>query len=409
MDNDSLIKNPNFGKNYLLIVKFLISESIKINSNSKNVNINNFESKNQFLKLFNYVDENKILDFISRHRLFSFFEDDKLFFEYFPNLRSSIRNGSLNETISALSLASLSCEISNIFEKNNLPILTIKGIPLSIQTTGFLKKRGGGDLDIFVDTKNINNAIDILESIGFARIKSSLPKNLNSILGKYVLWADYQLSFYRNKNNLNQWIDLHWALSNVRGELPNFNSAWSRKEEIFINGNKIYTLSKFDAFYLSCCHASKDQWGSLRSLIDIHYLADKLTNYQLKMFSQSRVVNWSSKIVYDMTKSKKILLLSSSKVIFSKFIFEKAEKAQLSLVSVWDKKNGGSLRNYFWIILRNIFLSSNLVDLLRTLIFYIILPSDFLNQRTGEVSGLLGFFYNRFNSLIKVFTKQRDV
>ena len=98
--------------------------------------------------------------------------------------------------------------------------------------------------------------------------------------------------------------------------MPNFNKAWSMKEEVFISGKKIYTLSKIDAFHLSCCHASKDQWGSLRSLIDIHYLADKLTNYQLKMFHKSRVVIWSTKIVYDIDKNKKIFRYLAQKLFF---------------------------------------------------------------------------------------------
>ena len=75
----------------------------------------------------------------------------------------------------------------------------IKGIPLSIQTTGSLNKRGGGDLDIFVDPKKINNSIEILESIGFSRFNGSLPKNINSRLGRYVLWSDYQISYFRPK------------------------------------------------------------------------------------------------------------------------------------------------------------------------------------------------------------------
>ena len=51
MNNYSLIKNQDFGKHYLFVLKFFIKESIKNNSNSVNYIENDYESKNQFCKI----------------------------------------------------------------------------------------------------------------------------------------------------------------------------------------------------------------------------------------------------------------------------------------------------------------------------------------------------------------------
>ena len=71
------------------------------------------------------------------------------------------------EKIDAIKLSSLTKEISFLFEQHNIPYLVLKGIPLSIQTTGYESSRGLGDLDILIDKSNLKKSIRLLKKYNF--------------------------------------------------------------------------------------------------------------------------------------------------------------------------------------------------------------------------------------------------
>jgi hypothetical protein len=68
-------------------------------------------------------------------------------------------------------------------------------------------------------------------------------------------------------------VDLHWRLDPTYDALPSFTELWSRRERVQVGPVPVFTMSRPDAFAHALRHAARDDWGSLRSLVDIHRLA----------------------------------------------------------------------------------------------------------------------------------------
>ena len=66
-----------------------------------------------------------------------------------------------NEALAALALTGLTHEISALFEMNGIPMMVLKGIPLSLQTTQTVTARGRGDLDLWVRPRDLDAAINL--------------------------------------------------------------------------------------------------------------------------------------------------------------------------------------------------------------------------------------------------------
>ena len=204
-----------------------------------------------------------------------------------PELAPALQALARQDAMAAMALASLTREMAALFEQAAMPMLVIKGIPLALQTTGSLTSRGRGDLDLLVDSKRLPEAVALLESAGFSRCPGQFPRQLDSVWGRYSRWAGYEFSLARQGPAGLQWIDLHWALSNVRAPLPSFALAWHCGEQLDLNGQPVRTLSRLHAFQHACAHAAKDEWMCLRNLIDIDRLADQLKGCDLRQAAPS--------------------------------------------------------------------------------------------------------------------------
>ena len=72
-------------------------------------------------------------------------------------------------------------------------------------------------------------------------------------------------------------IDLHWKLTNYNSNLPNFEEAYLEKSLIKNPNIKLFSLNKNDSFKYCCAHAAKDKWIFFGNLLDIHFLAKKIS------------------------------------------------------------------------------------------------------------------------------------
>ena len=353
------------------------------------------------IKFIQYVKSYSILNYIKRHRLVNFFKNNEILLRFFPDIKVPLKLAALEEIKNSLSLISLTSYMASNFEKANLPALFFKGIPLSIQAYEASDIRGGGDLDIFINPLDLEIAIKLIESNGFLKLKGKLTNNLKSLLGRYSIFTGYEISFYRKINNRYQWVDLHWALSNVRGNLPNFETAWNNRVFVHIANQKIPTLSIQDSFHLSCAHAAKDQWGIIRNLIDINTLAQKINLEKANILKNYKAVKWSTYVVYNLTKDKKL------KIYFNKFNFSFSwiltiAKSSRSLPNgLWLRSYPWKIKNYIFLVLGTLIMSANIIDFLRSLLYFILVPSEFVDPKTGNDYKFFSFLRNRFLSIKK--------
>lgn len=338
------------------------------------------------------IPDDALIATIRRHRLACLLHGDRSVRELMPQLTTTIQDEARRETMAALALASLTREISALFQQARIPMLVIKGIPLALQTTGSLSGRGGlGDLDLFVDTRWLHQAVQLLEGQGFLRLPGKFPNNLNSASGRYCRWVGYELSLMRPGRLGNQWIDLHWALSNIRGSLPSFAQAWSRREQFQLANQTVDTLSHAHALEHACAHASKDQWMCLRNLIDIERLSRSIHPIDSLHLGSSAVVRWSLYATNSIT-TRTMINPTSDSFFPSKeqqMVLAQATRSQLLSQGIWRRapEQPWSAKEHTKKVIWQLRSGHGLTDRIRILIGTILPPAALSDPVTGQARG----------------------
>ena len=341
-----------------------------------------------------------LLQGIRRHRLESLLQADPAVGDLLPELQADLQRAARREAMAALALASITREMALLFAEAGLPLLVIKGIPLALQTTGSLTARGRGDLDLLVDPSELVAAVALLESSGFERVSGKIPRNLIGPSGRYSRWVGYELSMVRVSScGRREWIDLHWALSNLRAPVPTFQKVWVAREQVKINQQWIPTLSRRHAFQHGCAHAAKDGWGSLRQLVDLQRLSIQLPKAELLAQRRWRPVALSLTVLDVMFASEPRPGTELPKRR-SSWVLSRAFQAQLSATSHWDASpHGWSALAWWsrWSVLGA--LSADWRDWVRLVLNSALGPEQFCNPHSGCDQGLIAAIVTRWRRL----------
>ena len=353
------------------------------------------------------VPKEALLASIRRHRLECLLHGDPLVASLLPELQTALQVLARQNAMAALALASLTREMAALFERAGIPMLVFKGIPLALQTTGSLIARGRGDLDLLVDPKRLPAVVALLEYAGFSRCPGEFPSQLSSVWGRYSRWAGYEFSLTRQGPAGVQWIDLHWALSNVRAPLSSFALAWQFGEQLELNGQSVRTLSRLHAFQHACAHAAKDKWMCLRNLIDIDRLANQLKGCDLKRLRHQPTVRWSGAVTQAVTANEALRQLNRGRPSAgSALAMVLAAHAQ---ARPWRSQGPGPWTPRRWAasVGLMLLLSRAPRDWLRTLLFFTLLPGAFSDPETGEDRGFAGFLQARIARLKQRLNERR--
>ena len=328
------------------------------------------------------------LAMVQRQRVVGFLQRHPLVDRVLPFLPGALQQPAREERVAALLLARFTADTVGMFQRAGLPVLVIKGSPLSLQTTGLISGRGrSGDLDLWVDPRNLEAAIRLLEQMGFQREWGEAPLNLEGARWRYCRWTGYEVTLRR------QWqsIDLHWALSYARAEVPDFAEAWHQRERVDLHGHQIPTLSRRHAFVYACAHAYKDQWRSLRDLLDIDRLSRQLPSATLRTLAGYRSVQLSCAVTHALTGSEALTSCaleppsSRSGVACQQALAAQLRGAPVNLREPDEPWTlGFSLRNGR----RMVGLSAAPVDRMRLLLQVVFPPSLFNDPQTGQDRGL---------------------
>lgn len=158
--------------------------------------------------------------------------------------------------------------VQQVMAEADVRTLFVKGPALAVQTTGDFTARGSGDIDILVPARDLEGAVAALVTSGFV-MRAGVPTHVDSWGWRYMKSIYYELALDGPWGT----VDLHWRLDPTHGGLPGFTQLWGRRESVMVGPVRVETLSPQDAFLHSCHHAAKDEWRSLRSLVDIHRLS----------------------------------------------------------------------------------------------------------------------------------------
>jgi hypothetical protein len=158
-------------------------------------------------------------------------------------------------------------EIVRTLADAGIPVLPFKGPVLAMRAFGNLALRQFVDLDILVQPKHFDAAVQKITESGY-RAVSQVP------------WLKRKALFFARRkdiglvsDDLKARIELHWKLSGSHFALPlELNQLWERLEEINLGGAKVKTPAFTDLFVYLCLHGSRHGWERLAWICDIHEL-----------------------------------------------------------------------------------------------------------------------------------------
>jgi len=346
------------------------------------------------------VPDSALLAAIQRHRLESLLHGDPLVGALLPTLGDKLKALARAETMAALALASLTREIAALFERAGIPMLVIKGIPLSLQTTGSLTARGRGDLDLLVDPRQVPQALNLLQSAGFNLTYGASLVGANSLQGRYSRFVSIEISLVRSRGQ-RQWIDLHWHPSHARGVLPAFSELWRSRDHVVINGVAVSTLALEAAFVHACCHAAADCWMCIRNLVDVRRLSRRLEQHSLSTQWEHRLVRKTCAVVIDCVPDPRFLTLLASKTSSKECrALSSARKAQML---PWRSLGTGewTVHNRTRYLLRLMNLSLHPLHLTSMLMQHAISPESLVDMQTGQPLSAMAVVLGRIEKLAR--------
>ncbi|WP_186544932.1 nucleotidyltransferase family protein [Synechococcus sp. ROS8604] len=342
----------------------------------------------------------ELLAAIWRHRLQILLAGDQEIGILFPKLKYLLKEMAHQEILAALALSSLTRGIAEVFENAGVPMLVLKGVALSKQTTGSLTARGRGDLDLWVKSNQVGEVIALLKHQGFQLTAGASCVGDTNFHGSYSGFVCIEISMFRNQGQQTQFIDLHWHPSHIRGIFPPFDAVWNQREKFYINEQQIFTLPLNLSFINSCCHASSDCWRSLRDLVDVVRLGRWCTIPQLTPWSAFRPVLKTCCVASELTESSLLNAIACDPSARSRRVaLHDAMDAQL-------RPCRSTVRGRKWICQRvkTLFRKLNSYyhpeHFFSTLFYSIITSPVLLDRKSGRYYSFLQIFMNRLDLLM---------
>ncbi len=159
------------------------------------------------------------------------------------------------------------------FADAEIPVLSLKGIPLALRLYDDVGSRHAGDIDLWVSEDHVELVHQLL-----------LQSGHTAKTGYAELSAHYQKLYRNKKMHLGYMhqakdvsVEIHWRLAGTPELFPvSFDEALSRQQLLSSGAIEIPTLGDMDHLLFLYSHASKHMWERLWWLIDIkdfHQLA----------------------------------------------------------------------------------------------------------------------------------------
>lgn len=184
--------------------------------------------------------------------------------DVFTKLKSRYNQNSIRN----LSLSGQVIKIIKSLQKQDIDILTYKGMTLAQLAYKNTSLRRFGDIDVFIRKND------------FPKIKEALTKlgcrpawDLTEKQEKAVLKHSYEYPFIVGE--INTLLEVHWDfIESFFAFDYNTKSIWERTQTVNIFGKEIPTLSSEDYLIILCSHGSKHFWERLSWICDIARLIE---------------------------------------------------------------------------------------------------------------------------------------
>jgi hypothetical protein len=212
-----------------------------------------------------------IVELASSHRVTGFIANQVYLKESSERLGGVLRGAAKSQAIAGLTQVRDTVEVSSVFKEAGIRHLNIKGASLAVLSSRGMAERGGGDVDILVEEKDVPAAHFLLVNHGFSPKAAFTP--MVGEAWKFWAFRDRELTYKRDQ----LFVDLHWRISKNGGLTADISKQLERSVEVKLGGDQVPSLSLGDALVAAAVHNYLDFCQNLRGLIDIVYLGNNTT------------------------------------------------------------------------------------------------------------------------------------
>ena len=172
------------------------------------------------------------------------------------------------ETLKAMTLAQETVRAWSTLTQAGIPALVMKGVALSMQTTGRPTSRGDGDIDLLVAPEDVPHALEVLTDAGWNR---RMPRELSE-----DWWPWYsRVNRETPLPGLRSDVDLHWRVTHESQLMKPTHVLLERSDFIEIGGERVRVLNEDDRLFATCYAFQLDRFSSLRLSLDVARLVRK--------------------------------------------------------------------------------------------------------------------------------------
>lgn len=178
-------------------------------------------------------------------------------------------------------LAKKLINVSQLFESNNIPLISFKGPLLATRAYGNIALRQFNDLDVLVPPSYLDKAIELLISAGYIP-KTDLRwferKDWYLTRKKDVIFVDENSEYI---------VELHWKLSGAHFAYPvEIDRLWKNLETSKLAGVDVNVLHFNDLFIYLCLHGARHSWERLSWICDLNELITSRSEIDWKEINQ---------------------------------------------------------------------------------------------------------------------------
>jgi hypothetical protein len=162
--------------------------------------------------------------------------------------------------------------IAQIFAKQEIRTLFLKGPVLAAHLYGDISMRTSADLDILIPIDQLGNAEETLLTYGYIK-----DDYIQTVLNDWK-WRHHHITFYHPQKKIK--VEIHWRLNPGPAKEPSFKHLWERRGEISLSRNPVFILGKEDLFLFLVSHGARHGWSRLRWLVDIDYITKLISDWK---------------------------------------------------------------------------------------------------------------------------------
>jgi hypothetical protein len=176
----------------------------------------------------------------------------------FDHLRGHFRANSLRN----LFLTGELLRILNVFRAHGIPAVPYRGPALAASVYGSLALRQFIDLDIIVHRHDVQEAKELLASLGYRS-----QHRLTSAQESALLGSRREFAFTRDDGK--SAVELVWDVAEHFSFPLDSEFLWGRLEQITLGGDTVPALSPEDMLLILCAHGSQHLWERLGWICDV--------------------------------------------------------------------------------------------------------------------------------------------